>query len=61
MALAVAEFLRGVPGTRFVWYPGLKSHPQHDRAEKLMHGQYSGMISNLKGDEKQHEKFFWMP
>ena len=46
------------PATRFVWYPGLKSHPQHALAEKLMHGQYSGMIAfDLKGDEKQHEAF----
>ena len=57
-SVAVAEFLESCPATRFVWYPGLKSHPQHDRAEKLMHGEYSGMISfDLKGDEKQHEKF----
>ena len=58
VAMKVAEFLESCPATRFVWYPGLKSHPQHERAEKLMHGEYSGMISfDLKGDEKQHEKF----
>lgn len=58
VAMKVEEFLESCPATRFVWYPGLKSHPQHERAEKLMHGEYSGMISfDLKGDEKQHEKF----
>lgn len=58
VAMKVAEFLESCPATRFVWYPGLKIHPQHERAEKLMHGEYSGMISfDLKGDEKQHEKF----
>lgn len=58
VAMAVAEFLELCPATRFVWYPGLKSHPQHALAEKLMHGQYSGMIAfDLKGDEKQHEAF----
>ena len=34
VALAVAEFLESCPAVRFVWYPGLKSHPQHERAEK---------------------------
>lgn len=38
VAMKVAEFLESCPATRFVWYPGLKSHPQHERAEKLMHG-----------------------
>ena len=57
-ALKVAEFLESCPAVRFVWYPGLKSHPQHDRAEKLMNGQYSGMISfDIKGDEEAHQKF----
>ena len=58
VALAVAEYLETCPAVRFVWYPGLKSHPQHERAVKLMNGQYSGMISfDIKGDEKTHQKF----
>ena len=58
VALAVAEYLETCPAVRFVWYPGLKSHPQHERAMKLMNGQYSGMISfDIKGDEKTHQKF----
>lgn len=57
-ALAVAEFLETCPAVRFVWYPGLKSHPQHGRAEKLMKGMYSGMISfDIKGDQAAHERF----
>ena len=57
-AQAVAEFLETCPAVRFVWYPGLKSHPQHDRAIKYMNGQYSGMISfDIKGDEQTHQKF----
>ncbi|NJE34989.1 PLP-dependent transferase [Megasphaera sp. SW808] len=58
VALAVAEFLEQSPAVRFVWYPGLQSHPQHDRALKYMNGQYSGMISfDIKGSEEQHQKF----
>lgn len=58
VAQAVAEFLEKCPAVRFVWYPGLESHPQHDRAVKLMKGQYSGMIAfDIKGDEKTHQKF----
>lgn len=58
VAMAVASFLESCPAVRFVWYPGLKSHPQHALAEQLMHGEYSGMISfDIKGDEATHQKF----
>ena len=58
VAQKVAEFLESCPAVRFVCYPGLKSHPQHELAEKYMKGQYSGMISfDIKGDEKMHQKF----
>lgn len=58
VAQAVAEFLEKSPAVRFVWYPGLKSHPQHERAAEMMGGQYSGMISfDIRGDEKTHQKF----
>ena len=57
-ALAVAKWLEACPATRFVWYPGLESHPQHERAVRYMNGQYSGMISfDIKGDETAHQKF----
>lgn len=57
-AQAVAEFLERSPAVRFIWYPGLASHPQHELAKRLMGGQYSGMISfDIKGDERVHQKF----
>ncbi|MDD1693168.1 MAG: PLP-dependent aspartate aminotransferase family protein [Methanoregula sp.] len=43
-ALATARFLEGHDKIRAVYYPGLKSHPQHALARRQMSG-YSGMIS----------------
>ena len=58
VALAVAQFLESCPAVRFVWYPGLESHPQHELAKRLMKGQYSGMIAfDIVGDEAAHQKF----
>lgn len=58
VALEVAQWLEQCSAVRFVWYPGLESHPQHALAKKLMNGQYSGMISfDIKGDEAVHQKF----
>ena len=58
VALEVAKFLENCPAVRFIWYPGLDSHPQHKRAEALLHGGYSGMIAfDIKGSEKQHQQF----
>ena len=58
VAMEVARFLEACPAVRFVWYPGLESHPQHDRAVRYMNGQYSGMIAfDIKGDEAAHQKF----
>ena len=58
VAMAVARWLEVCPATRFIWYPGLESHPQHDRAMKYMNGQYSGMISfDIVGDEAAHQIF----
>lgn len=46
----VAQFLEKHPAVAKVNYPGLESHPQHDRAKKLLDG-YSGMLSFiLEGD-----------
>jgi len=57
-AMTVARFLESCPAVRFVWYPGLESHPQHERAVKYMNGQYSAMISfDINGTQEQHEKF----
>lgn len=58
VAMQVAKFLESNPAVRFIWYPGLESHPQHERAVKLMGGQYSGMIAfDINGTEEQHQKF----
>jgi cystathionine gamma-lyase len=49
-ALALAEWLESRPKVRRVFYPGLKSHPQHALALRQMHG-FGGMISiELKAD-----------
>ena len=57
-ALAVSRWLEACPAVRFIWYPGLESHPQHERAVRYMNGQYSGMIAfDIIGDEKAHQKF----
>lgn len=58
VAMEVAQFLESCPAVRFVLYPGLQSHPQHELAKKLMHKQYSGMIAfDIKGDEQVHQQF----
>ena len=58
VAMDVARYLEASPAVRFVWYPGLESHPQHERAARYMNGQYSGMISfDIYGDEAVHQRF----
>ncbi len=48
-AMEAAKFLESHPKVKKVSYPGLKSHPQHDVAKKMM-SDYSGMIAFwLKG------------
>lgn len=48
-AMKIAEFLENHPKVKWVRYPGLKSHPQYDLAQKQMNGS-GGMISfELKG------------
>jgi cystathionine beta-lyase/cystathionine gamma-synthase len=41
---AVAQFLSDHPKVKKVYYPGLKSHPQHELAKRQMSG-FGGMIS----------------
>ena len=43
-ALILARFLEEHPGVARVSYPGLGSHPQHERAHRLLHGLYGGML-----------------
>jgi cystathionine beta-lyase/cystathionine gamma-synthase len=48
-ALKIAQFLESHSSITKVNYPGLESHPQHQRARELFNG-YSGMLSfEMKG------------
>ncbi len=57
-AQAVAEYLETHPAVDKVFYPGLKSHPNHDTAKKQQKG-FGGVVSfSLKEDNlKLAEKF----
>lgn len=49
-ALAVAEFLEKSPGVSWVNYPGLPSHPNHDRARKYLPNGAGAIIGfGIKG------------
>ena len=43
-AMKVAEFLEGHPKVKRVYYPGLRSHPDHDVAKGQMRG-FGGVVS----------------
>lgn len=43
-ALALARMLEAHPGVARVHYPGLSSHPQHERATELFGGRYGGLL-----------------
>jgi len=48
-AMRIASFLKSNKKVEKVYYPGLKSHPQHDLARKQMSG-FGGLVSfELKG------------
>ena len=56
-AMKIAVFLESHPKIARVNYPGLKSHPQHDLAQKQTNGLYGGLLSfSLK--HKSMEKAF---
>ena len=56
-AMEIARFLEGRPEVETVHYPGLASHPQHNRARELFDG-FGGMLSfELQGDVEQAERF----
>jgi cystathionine beta-lyase/cystathionine gamma-synthase len=44
-AMALAKFLSSEPRIHRVYYPGLKSHPDHAVAKKQMTGGFGGMVS----------------
>jgi methionine-gamma-lyase len=48
-AMKVAEYLESHPKIEWVRFPGLKSHPQYDLAQKQMNGPGSTLAFGLKG------------
>ncbi len=56
-AMKVAEFLHKHPKVEKVFYPGLKSHPQHQLAKEQMK-EFGGMISILLKDDREVVKSF---
>ncbi len=56
-ALEIAAFLEGHNMVDRVWYPGLKTHPDHNLAKRQMNG-FGGVISFMvKGKMKETSKF----
>jgi cystathionine gamma-synthase/cystathionine gamma-lyase len=56
-AQAVAEFLESRSDVARVYYPGLRSHPQHDLAQRQMSG-FGGMVSFvLEGPQERALEF----
>ncbi len=56
-AMKIATFLEGHPKVSYVYYPGLKSHPQHKLAAGL-YDAFGGMISfELHGGAKAADEF----
>lgn len=55
-ALALATYLAGHSRVTWVSYPGLKSHPEHERASRLFDG-YGGVLSfTVQGDAADAER-----
>ena len=56
-ALKIAKFLEGHSAIQKVNYPGLDTHPQHERARELFDG-FGGMLSfELKGGAAEAQRF----
>lgn len=56
--LAVARFLEHHPQVERVYYPGLKSHPQHALARRQMRGGFGGMVAfDVRGGFKAAVRF----
>ncbi|HZZ15406.1 MAG TPA: aminotransferase class I/II-fold pyridoxal phosphate-dependent enzyme, partial [Candidatus Sulfotelmatobacter sp.] len=56
-AMALAKFLEGHSAVKAVFYPGLKSHPQHDLAARQMSG-FGGMLSfEVNGGYEAADRF----
>ena len=56
-ATAVADYLKGLPAVKRVFYPGLDSHPGHEIAKRQMKG-FGGVVSfELKGGAETVNSF----
>jgi len=56
-AIVIADFLKGHPLVKRVFYPGLKSHPGHDIARRQMTG-FGGMVTfEISGDSADVNNF----
>lgn len=53
----LAEFLEKHPAVEKVHYPGLKSHPQHELAQKQMRGFGTNLNIELKGGHEMIHQF----
>jgi O-acetylhomoserine (thiol)-lyase len=57
-ALALAEWLEKHPAVEYVWYPGLKSSPYHEIAQKQLTRGYGGVLQfGIKGGVENGRKF----
>lgn len=56
-ALTVARWLEEEPNVKRVWYPGLKSHPEHALAAKQMNG-FGGMVTFTVGTKERAFRFW---
>ncbi|MDR1089231.1 MAG: PLP-dependent aspartate aminotransferase family protein [Coriobacteriales bacterium] len=57
-AQSVAEFLQTLPQVRFVAYPGLAGHRNHEIARRQMPGGYGGVLAfGLNTDHDGHNRF----
>lgn len=57
-ALALAQWLENHPLVAYVNYPGLKSSPFHDMAQKYLKKGFGGMLSfKIKGDAQAADRF----
>ncbi len=55
--LAIARFLEAHPKIKQVWYPGLKSHPDHRIAKAQMRGFGSVITFLVKGNDTTTRRF----
>jgi O-acetylhomoserine/O-acetylserine sulfhydrylase len=58
-AMALAEWLERHPKVQWVWYPGLKSHPYHEAAKRMLRkGMFGGILNfGLKAGKDAGKKF----